>query len=191
MVGAVNGEWKVLNGGGAYTLRGGGGENPYQQMRTQYRVLSEWLERRKMDFLSPDRTNITRFRARNYRERTLPRAQIRPFLAFYPQLPKGSQLEIDGPVKPVGFDELSALLRQTTKRVSLSEKEIVALAQSLHLTRWDGRGATQPIRRLIQPAQPWPSPKGMRARAAWLSGLSAPGLRLTTPLQPQPVLAGD
>lgn len=155
VIGAVNGEWRVRNGRGAYPLPGGCGENPYQQMRTQYRVLTEWLERCKWKFLSPIAAKTTRFRPLNYRERSVPRVQIRSLLVFYPELPKGSRLEIEWPVEPVGFNDLARELGKSTKRVYLGEEEIVALAQTLHLTRWEERnGFTPPARRLLQAVHP-------------------------------------
>jgi|GEM_PF-3441165 len=206
VTGAVNGEWKVLNGGSEYLLAGGCGENPYQQMRTQYRVLTEWLEAHKLNFLPPYSANVTRFRPRNYRERTAPKVQIRSFLTFYPQLPPDSFLNIDWPIEAVSFPELPELLRQTTKQVHLTDGEIVAMAEALHLTRWEERSAPPPPnRRLPQPVVPlWLPPRGVSVQNAWqqvvlfvvsflAERLTAYRERLllqlqqTTPPQPQPV----
>jgi len=168
VIGAVNGEWRVLNGRGEYPLHGGRDENPYQQMRTQYRVLTEYLECRKADFLAPYSANGTRFRPLNYQEREVPRVQIRSLLVFYPELPRNSQLDIEWPIEKVSFTELSTILRQPTKRVNLTDEEIVALAKALHLTLWEERSETPPpSRRESQPPHVWLPPKGMSLQHAW------------------------
>lgn len=170
VTGAVNGEWRVLNGIGEYTLHGGRGENPFQQMRTQYRVLGEFLERRKRDFLSPAKADATRFRSLNYRERQLPKAEIRSLLTFYPKLSKNSLLDIPRwPIRPVSFCDLPAILQQSTKRVNMSHDEIARLAQALHLTLWTEKALTPlPSRLELQPAPLWLLPKGLGQRNACL-----------------------
>lgn len=168
VTGAVNGEWKVLNGRGEYPLHGGRGENPYQQMRTQYQVLTEWLECRKEEFLSPYSANSTHFRPLNYEERKVPRVQIRSLLVFYPELPCNSQLNIDWPIEAVSFTELSTILRQPTRRVNLTDEEIVVLAKTLHLTLWEKRNETPPPSRQESQLVPlWLPSKGMSVQNAW------------------------
>ena len=131
-------------------------------MRTQYRVLTEWMESHKDEFLPPYAANATRFRPLNYRDQQVPRVQIRSLLAFYPALPKGSQLDIKWPIEPVSFCELSSILRQPTKRVNLTNDEIVKMAQALHLTLWAERSETPPPpRRELQPL-----PGGCRPEAS-------------------------
>lgn len=181
VIGAVNGEWRVLNGKGAYPLPGGCGENPYQQMRTQYRVLTEWLERHKRDFLPSEKASVTRFRPLNYRDRTVPRVQIRSLLVFYPELPKGSRLEIEWPVQPVSFEDLSTVLRKTTKRVHLTDAEIVAMAQALRLSAWDESRWSQPAHRPPQPTHSWLLSRGVSDPGVWLHPLSGRPLELTAP----------
>lgn len=170
ITGAVNGEWRVLTGIGEYTLHGGRGENPFQQMRTQYRVLSEFLERRKRDFLSPAKANATRFRSLNYRERQLPKVEIRSLLTFYPKLPPNNLLDIPRwPIVPVSFCDLPAILQRSTRRVNLTNGEIVRIAQALHLTLCTDKTQTPlPSRLELQPTPLWLPPKGFGQRNAWL-----------------------
>jgi hypothetical protein len=168
--GAVNGEWKVRGSQGAHVLAGGRNENPYQQMRTQYRVLSEWLEGHKAEFLSPYSSKVTRFRTPNHRGKGGPRVQIRSLLAFYPELPGESQLNIEWPVEPVSFPDLPLILREPTKRVNLSNEEIEGMAQALHLTPWDEwRHKSLPTTRsLASIRQVWLSPRQLTAHNVYV-----------------------
>lgn len=168
VVGAVNGEWQVRNGTVDSLLPGGRNENPYQQMRTQYRLLTERLECLKSEFFSPYKANLTRFRSLNYRERKEPKVEIRSLLTFYPDLPAGSQLDLAWPIKAVSFGELPTRLRQTTKGVNLTNDEIVKLAQALHLTPWVERSGTPPSSHpKVQPAPLWLPPRGISIQNAW------------------------
>lgn len=170
VVGAVNGRWQVHSLEGPVPLPGGRGENPYQQMLTQYRVLSDWLERNKERFLTRYSTQVIRFRPLGHRRHSGPRAQVRSLLTFYPHLPAQSRLNIGAwPVEVVSFPDLAYLLRGSTKRVSLTEEEIVALAQALHLTRWETpvNGGRDGGKEHLTPT-PWLRPRGLSLRDAWL-----------------------
>src|SRR5690606_36448373 len=86
VVGAVNGGWKVLNGGSESPLPGGRGENPYQQMLTQYRLLTEWLEAHKGDFLCAYAAQTTWFRPQRQDPNAGAPVKIRSLLTSYPAL---------------------------------------------------------------------------------------------------------
>jgi len=135
--GAINGDWQVANQAGVRQLKGGGNENPYQQMLTQFRVLTEWLEAHKQEFLTNYAAKVTHFR-RNKQNPSLPApAKIRSLLTFYPDLPAGSKLALDWKVEPIGFPDLARILiKESTRHVHLTDAEITAMAQLLNLQSW-------------------------------------------------------
>lgn len=133
--GAINGDWSVGDGRTRQILAGGSHANPYQQMLSQYRVLSEWLETHKQSFLDPYAASVTHFRP-DKRRRHAP-VKIRSLLAFYPQLPAGSAVSLDWKVEAVGTPEMvQIVVQESTPRVSLTERELVALARQLNLKLW-------------------------------------------------------
>lgn len=135
--GDINGVWTVSKGSDRRPLHGGSIENPYQQMLTQYRVLTEWLEKNKREFLSHHAAWMTCFRPDRRQRRTQAPVKIRSLLVFYPDLLPGSELSLDWKVEPVRFPDLAAILmHETTPRTHLSGDEMAAIAQQLHLEPW-------------------------------------------------------
>lgn len=140
--GAINGGWSVANGvgngAGAHTLNAGSHGNPYVQMLAQYRVLTTWLEIHKREFLAAERTHQPSFRPLRQQRRGQRPVKVRSLLAFYPELPAGSQLHLDWKVEPVSYPDLAQILvHQASRGVDLQEQEIVRLAERLHMDRWD------------------------------------------------------
>jgi hypothetical protein len=106
-------------------------------MLTQYRVLTEWLEEHKRAFLTAYTANVTYFRSEKGRRRPYPPVKIRSLLTFYPNLPAGSELQLDWKVEAVSASDLAAIVvNESTPRVNLSDAEISALARLLNLTPW-------------------------------------------------------
>jgi hypothetical protein len=145
VTGAINGQWTVGGDRNKALLPGGSHENPYQQLLAQYRVLTEWLEEHKALFLNEYAARVTLFRPAKRGDRLHPPVKIRSLLAFYPTLPRGSELRLDWKVEPVSAADLSAIVvQETTPRVNLTPPEIGRLAELLNLTPWTPQ-LTQPV----------------------------------------------
>lgn len=142
--GAINGDWTVEKARGKGQLKGGCNGNPYQQMLTQYRVLTEWLEAHKHDFLNDYDAKITHFRPVKRTHQAQAPVKLRSLLVFYPALPKGSELQLDWKVEPVGFSDLiQILVNETSPRVNLTDTEIAGIAKLLSLRNWSNSAAGQ------------------------------------------------
>ena len=123
--GDVNGPWFVESANGVRKRLNPGRKNPYNQVISYYYSLINFLNERRGEFLSPNKSSSVDFRT------------CKRVVVLAPTLQSGSHIDIDWKVELKGLDELPAyLVTERSSEIDLSEEEMLAIPQMLHCTRW-------------------------------------------------------
>jgi len=123
--GDVNGPWFVEGANGERKRLNPGRKNPYNQVISYYYSLINFLNDHRGDFLSPQKASSVDFRT------------CRRVVVIAPTIQEGSKVETDWKVELKGLDELPTyLVTERSSEIDLSDEEMQAIPQLLHLTRW-------------------------------------------------------
>jgi hypothetical protein len=123
--GDVNGPWFVEGGNGERKRLNPGRKNPYNQVISYYYSLINFLNDRRVEFLSSQKATSVDFRT------------CRRLVVIAPTIQEGSKIETDWKVELKGLDELPAyLITERSSEIDLSDEEMLAIPRLLHLTHW-------------------------------------------------------
>lgn len=123
--GDVNGPWFVESANGVRKRLNPGRKNPYNQVISYYYSLINFLNEKRGEFLSPNKSSVIDFRT------------CKRVVVIAPTLQEGSQIEIDWKVELKGLDELPTyLVTERSSEIDLTEEELQQIPELLHLTRW-------------------------------------------------------
>ena len=123
--GDVNGPWFVESGNGVRKRLNPGRKNPYNQVISYYYSLINFLNEKRGEFLSINKSTAVDFRT------------CKRVVVIAPTLQEGSQVDIDWKVELKGLDELPTyLVTERSSEIDLTEEELQRIPELLHLTRW-------------------------------------------------------
>lgn len=169
--GDVNGPWYVESANGTRKRLNPGRKNPYNQVISYYYSLINFLNDRRNDFLSPNKSSTIDFRT------------CRRVVVIAPSIQEGSKVDIDWKVELKGLDELPAyLVTERSSEIELSEEEMLAIPRLLNCTRWSE------INALMVGVMRWEEPAAPAAPAPDPAPAAAPA---EEPAPPAPAQAGQ
>ncbi|MBC8162897.1 MAG: NERD domain-containing protein [Roseiflexaceae bacterium] len=123
--GDVNGPWFVESTNGMRKRLNPGRKNPYNQVISYYYSLINFLNEKRGEFLSANKSSAVDFRT------------CKRVVVIAPTIQEGSQVEIDWKVEMKGLDELPTyLVIERSSEIDLSDEEMQRIPELLHLTRW-------------------------------------------------------
>lgn len=123
--GDVNGPWFVESANGVRKRLNPGRKNPYNQVISYYYSLINFLNERRSEFLSTNKSSSVDFRT------------CKRVIVIAPTIQEGSNIDIDWKVEYKGLDELPAyLVTERSSEIDLSDEEMLAIPKMLHCTRW-------------------------------------------------------
>ncbi|MCU0494890.1 MAG: NERD domain-containing protein, partial [Chloroflexaceae bacterium] len=123
--GGVNGPWFVESANGERKRLNPGRKNPYNQVIAYFYALTNFLNERRRDFLSAQKTNSVDFRT------------CKRVVVIGPRIQEGSKIELDWKVELRGLDELPIfLVTERSSEIELTDEEMEAIPQLLGCTRW-------------------------------------------------------
>lgn len=123
--GDVNGPWFVESSNGVRKRLNPGRKNPYNQVISYYYSLINFLNEKRGEFLSPNKSSSIDFRT------------CKRIIVIAPTIQEGSHVDIDWKVEFKGLDELPTyLVTESSSEIDLSVDEMLAIPELLHLTRW-------------------------------------------------------
>ncbi len=123
--GDVNGPWFVESANGVRKRLNPGRKNPYNQVISYYYSLINFLNEKRNEFLSPNKSSSVDFRT------------CKRVVVIAPTIQEGSKVDIDWKVELKGLDELPTyLVTERSSEIDLTEEEMLSIPELLHLTRW-------------------------------------------------------
>ncbi len=123
--GDVNGPWFVESTNGMRKRLNPGRKNPYNQVVSYYYSLINFLNEKRGEFLSPNKSSAIDFRT------------CKRLVVIAPTVQEGSNIEIDWKVELKGLDELPTyLVTERSSEIDLTVEEMQHIPELLHLTRW-------------------------------------------------------
>ncbi|KAB8142697.1 NERD domain-containing protein [Chloroflexia bacterium SDU3-3] len=123
--GDVNGPWFAESSNGVRKRLNPGRKNPYNQVISYYYSLINFLNEKRGEFLSPNKSSSIDFRT------------CKRLIVIAPTVQEGSHVDIDWKVDMKGLDELPTyLVTERSSEIDLSPEEMQAIPELLHLTRW-------------------------------------------------------
>lgn len=123
--GDVNGPWFVEGSNGERKRLNPGRKNPYNQVISYYYSLINFLNDRRGEVLSAQKSTTVDFRT------------CRRVVVISPTIQAGSQVETDWKVELKGLDELPTyLVTERSSEIDLDEHEMLAIPKLLHLSQW-------------------------------------------------------
>lgn len=150
--GDVNGPWFVEGANGERKRLNPGRKNPYNQVISYYYSLINFLNDRRPELLSAQKSTSVDFRT------------CRRVVVISPTIQEGSKVETDWKVELKGLDELPAyLVTERSSEIDLDEDEMLAVPRLLHLSQWVEintllSGVLPRIEEVHEEAPPQPAP---------------------------------
>jgi hypothetical protein len=136
IVGAREGDWKVIREDGTEVVLNSDRPNPFKQAQRNYYSWKDWCQTHGEDICA----GVVRSHPPEWTD-------VMTYVVLYPDLPDGSGIDIgDWPIQAVGLPTfLFALASRSSDAVNLSRQEMSLIPQLMGLKRWQSIQPTQKL----------------------------------------------